>query len=94
MNIIRFPAVQTDEKAAAPDHRKEISPLLVQYRDGTRGEFLVWAICAVCAVASIVLCVSQLQTDVNRVRRVHVERISAGQLADHNPCMTDLPKEL
>jgi hypothetical protein len=94
MKIIRFPLVQRDEKATIPNNLKASSSLLLQYRDGASDEFLVWAICVVCAVASIVLCFSQLQSDVNHIQREHFSHLSASQLADETPSPTDVSKEL
>jgi len=62
MKIIRFPSIQRNENPSVSNHSN--APLLFQYRDGAQGELLVWAICVVRAVASIVLSVSQLQNDV------------------------------
>ena len=94
MKIIRFPLVQENKSPSASNLPNEISPLLVQYRDGARGELLVWAICVVSAVTSIVLSVSQLQNDVNRVQRTHVDRVSISQLADEAPHALEISKQL
>ncbi len=94
MKIIRFPLVQENTNPSVSNLPNEISPLLIQYRDGARGELLVWAICVVSAVTSIVLSVSQLQNDVSRVQRTHMDRISASQLADETPCAAEVSKQL
>jgi hypothetical protein len=82
MKIIEFPSVQRNQNNQLTNHSNEAPSLLMQYREGEQGEFLVWAICVVCAVASIVLCFSQLRNDVNRVQQVHPNRISVSELAD------------
>jgi hypothetical protein len=82
MKIIEFPSVQRNQNNQLTNRSNKAPSLLLQYREGAQGEFLVWAICVVCAVASIVLCSSQLRNDVNRVQRVHADRISASDLAD------------
>jgi hypothetical protein len=92
MKIIRFPSVQRNENPSASNHPN--ASLLFQYRDSTHSEFLVWAICVVCAVASIVLCLSQLQNDVNRVQRTHVNQISVSRLAEETPCMVEISRQL
>jgi hypothetical protein len=94
MEIIRFPLVQENENPSVSGLPNEISPLLIEYRDGARGELLVWAICVVSAVTSIVLSVSQLQNDVNRVRRTHVDRVSISRLADEAPHALEVSKQL
>jgi len=94
VKIIRFPLVQENENPSVSDLPNGISPLLVQYREGARGELLVWAICVVSAVASIFLSVSQLQNDVNRAQRTHVDRISISRLADQAPCAVEVSKQL
>jgi hypothetical protein len=94
MKIIRFPLSQENENPSVSNLPNEISPLLTQYRDGARGELLVWAICVVSAVTSIVLSVSQLQNDVNRVQRTHVDRISVSRLADEAPHALEISKQL
>jgi hypothetical protein len=94
MKIIRFPLGQENKNPSVSNLPNEISPLLTQYRDGARGELLVWAICAVSAVTSIVLSVSQLQNDVNRVQRTHVDRISVSRLADEAPHALEISKQL
>ena len=94
MNIIHFPSIQTDKKTSVPNHPNETSPLLLQYRDSTQGEFLVWAICVVCAVASIVLSLSQLQNDVSRVQRVHANQIGVNRLADKTPYISEVSQQL
>jgi hypothetical protein len=94
MKIIRFPLVQKDQNQSVSNLPNEISPLLFQYRDGARGELLVWAICAVSAIASIVLSVSQLQNDVNRVQRTDIDRISISRLANEAPYAAEVSKQL
>jgi hypothetical protein len=94
MKIIRFPLVQENENPSVSDFPNGISPLLVQYREGARGELLVWAICVVSAVASIFLSVSQLQNDVNRAQRTHVDRISISRLADEASHALEVSKQL
>jgi len=94
MKIIRFPLVQENKNLSVSNLPNEISPLLTQYRDGGRGELLVWAICVVSAVTSIVLCVSQLQNDVSRAQRVHVDRVSITRLADEAPHAPEISKQL
>ena len=94
MKIIRFPLVQENENPSVSDLSNGISPLLVQYREGARGELLVWAICVVSAVASIFLSVSQLQNDVNRAQRTHVDRISISRLADEASHALEVSKQL
>jgi hypothetical protein len=90
MKIIDFPSMQRNENATGVNHPS----LLLQYREGGQGEFLVWSICVVCAVASIVLCLSQVQHDVNRVERADVNRVGMSQLADETPFAVELPKQL
>jgi len=92
MKIIRFPSTQGNENPSVSNHPN--APLLFQYRHGAQGELLVWAICVVCAVASIVLSVSQLQNDVSRVQRIHMDRTSVSQLADEAPCAAEVSKQL
>jgi hypothetical protein len=92
MKIIRFPSTQGNENPSVSNHPN--APLLFQYRDGAQGELLVWAICVVCAVASIVLSVSQLKNDVSRVQRTHVDRISVSRLADEAPHALEISKQL
>jgi len=94
MKIIRFPLVQENTNPSVSNLPNEISPLLIQYRDGARGELLVWAICVVSAVASIVLSVSQLQNDVNRAQRRDVDRISISRLANEVPYAAEVSKQL
>jgi hypothetical protein len=94
MKIIRFPLVQENENPSISDLPDGISPLLVQYGEGARGELLVWAICVVSAVASIFLSVSQLQNDVNRAQRTHVDRISISRLADEASHALEVSKQL
>jgi hypothetical protein len=94
MKIIRFPLVQKDQNQSVSNLPNEISPLLVQYRDGAQGELLVWAICAVSAIASIVLSVSQLQNDVNRAQRTNIDRISISGLANEAPYAAEVSKQL
>jgi hypothetical protein len=92
MKIIRFPSIQRNENPSVSNH--PTAPLLFQYRHGAHGELLVWAIWVFCAIASIVLSVSQLQNDVSRVQRTHLDRISASQLADETPCAAEVSKQL
>jgi hypothetical protein len=94
MKIIRFPLVQENTNPSVSNLPNEISPLLIQYRDGARGELLVWAICVVSAVTSIVLSVSQLQSDVNRAQGTHVDRISISRLANEAPHALEVSKQL
>jgi hypothetical protein len=94
MKIIRFPLAQENENPSVSNLPNEISPLLTQYRDGARGELLVWAICLVSAVTSIVLSVSQLQNDVNRAQRAHVDRVSINRLAEEAPHALEVSKQL
>ena len=94
MKIIRFPSIQGNENHSVSNLPNEISPLLIQYRDSAQCELLAWAICVVCAVASIVLSVSQLQNDVSRVQRIHMDRTSVSQLADEAPCAAEVSKQL
>jgi hypothetical protein len=93
MKIIDFPSVQRNQTVTVTSHPKPTS-LLLRYREGMHGEFLVWAICVVCALASIVLSVSQLQNDVNRVRRTQFDRISVSDLAEQTPCAVEVSKRL
>jgi hypothetical protein len=94
MKIIRFPLGQENKNPSISNLPNEISPLLTQYRDGAHGELLVWAICVVCAIASIVLSVSQLKNDVSRVQRTHVDRFSVSRLADEAPHALEISKQL
>jgi hypothetical protein len=94
MKIIRFPLVQENQNPSVSSLPSEIAPLLIQYRDGARGELLVWAICVVSAVMSILLAVGQLQNDVNRVQRTHVDRVSISRLADEAPHALEVSKQL
>jgi hypothetical protein len=94
MNIIDFPSTQRNESATVADHPKQTVSLLLQYREAAHGEFLVWSICLVCAIASIVLCLSQLQHDVNSLERTHVDRIGINQLADEIPSTVEFSKQL
>jgi hypothetical protein len=91
MKIIRFPSIQRNQNPSVSN--RPTAPLL-QYRAGAHGELLVWAIWVFCAIASIVLSVSQLQNDVSRVQRTHLDRISASQLADETPCAAEVSKQL
>jgi hypothetical protein len=93
MKIINFPSIHRNAAAVA-NHPKQTAPLLLQYRETAQGEFLVWSICVVCAVASIVLSLSQLQHDVNSLERTHVSRIGISQLADENPSTVVPSKQL
>jgi hypothetical protein len=94
MKIIRFPLVQENNNPPVSNLSNEISPLLIPYRDGALGELLVWAICVVSAVTSIVLSVSQLQNDANRAQRAHVDRVSINRLADEAPHALEVSKQL
>ena len=94
MKIIEFPSIQMPENAALPNHPKQTTSLLFQYREAAQRESLVWSICVIAAVACIVLCLSQLQHDTNRLERTHVNRIGISQLADENPTTAELSKQL
>jgi hypothetical protein len=94
MKIIRFPLVQTNENSLVSKLPNAGSPLYIQYRDGARGELMVWAICVVSSLASIVLSVSQLRNDLNRVQRTQVDRVSISRLANETPCTVELSKQL
>jgi hypothetical protein len=72
MKIIEFPSSQRTENAALANYSNDAASLLFQYREPAQGEFLVWSICVAAAVASIVLCLSQLQHDASRVEPTHV----------------------
>jgi hypothetical protein len=43
MKIIEFPSVQRNENNQLTNRSNEAPSLLLQYREGAQGEFLVWA---------------------------------------------------
>jgi hypothetical protein len=94
MKIIDFPSIQENQYVTVASHPKQTASLLLQYREAAQGEFLVWSICVAAAVASIVLCLSQLQHDTNRLERRHMNRIGISQLADQTPNTVELSKQL
>jgi hypothetical protein len=94
MKIIDFPSVQRNQPITVADHPKQTVSLLLQYREAAQGEFLVWSICVGAAVASIVLCLSQLQHDTNRLERTRMNRIGVSQLADQTPTTVEVSKQL
>lgn len=94
MKIIDFPSVQRNQHITVANHPKQTVSLLLQYREAAQGEFLVWSICVAAAVASIVLCLSQLQHDTNRLERTHMNRIGVSQLADQTPTTVEVSKQL
>ena len=94
MKIIDFPSVQRNQHITVANHSKQTVSLLLQYREAAQGEFLVWSICVAAAVASIILCLSQLQHDTNRLERTHMNRIGVSQLADQTPTTVEVSKQL
>jgi hypothetical protein len=94
MKIIPFQSPQRNENVVRLDQPREIPSLLLQYRDSAKDEFLVWTICAFCAVASIVLCLSQLRNDVNRVQRDHVSSMGVSRLANQTTWVVEVSKRL
>jgi len=93
MKIIHFPSDQRNSSAATADELEERSSLLFQYREDSRGELLVWSICVVCALASIVLCFRQVQNDLDHIQRVHLTQVSASRLANETSCQA-VPRQL
>jgi hypothetical protein len=94
MKIIDFPSTQRNQNVTVAYHPNQSASLLLQYREAAQGEFLAWSICVAAAVASIVLCLSQLEHDVNRLERVHVNQIGMSQLVDENRSAVEPSKQL